>query len=261
VSPSSSISDLTRSDRITFCLVAPEGPGNIGSAARAMKNMGFTRLALVSPTDPRREESIRMAYRSREVLDAARLFPDLSSALSESEWVVGLSGRKQKGGGIASIETLAPEIWERAGVQRITLLFGSEGTGLSNEALSRCHRVAFIPTGSQHTSLNLAQAVLLVAATLLRASASSASNANGPSPRRIASVSEIEAFFQEMESTLENIGFLKPKGNKTAARTLRNLFMRAEPDSAEIRLLRAMFRQIGRTAGRENSFTEQEVEP
>ena len=242
--------DSTRFDRITFCLVAPESPGNIGSAARAMKNMGFARLALVSPADPRGEESIRMAYRSREVLDPARLFPDLSAALSETEWVVGISGRRRKGGGTESIEALAPEIWERAGRRKITLLFGSEGSGLTNEALSRCHRTAYIPTGPRFSSLNLAQAVLLVAAALLRASSALASSdPNGKPLAGIASVAEIESLFQEMEGTLEEIGFLKPPAKKTTVRRLRKIFMRAEIDPEEVKLLRAMFRQALWAAG------------
>lgn len=237
-------------DRITFCLVAPESPGNIGSAARAIKNMGFSRLALVSPTDPRGEESIRMAYRSREVLDEAGLFPDLSAALSESEWVVGISGRKRSGTGVESIERLAPEIWKRAGRQKITLLFGPEGTGLSNEALSRCHRIAFIPTGDRFSSLNLAQAVLLAAAALHRASAQPASSdPNGRPAPGIASVAETESFFHEMERTLEEIGFLKPPAKKTTLRRLRKILTRAELDSEEVKLLRALFRKMIRSEG------------
>ncbi|WP_168061668.1 TrmJ/YjtD family RNA methyltransferase [Candidatus Manganitrophus noduliformans] len=246
----------SRIDRITFCLVSPESPGNIGSAARALKNMGFSRLALVSPTDPRGEESIRMAYRSREILNEARLFPDLSAALSETEWVVGISGRKRRGAGVESIETLAAEIWERAGRQKITLLFGSEGTGLSNEALSRCHRTAFIPTGPRFSSLNLAQAVLLVAAALHRASSlapSPSSDPNGRPAPGIASVAETESFFHEMERTLEEIGFLKPPAKKKTIRRLREILMRAEVDSEEAKLLRAMFRQMLRAAGKKKS--------
>lgn len=238
---------LSRLERIVFCLVSPESPGNIGSAARALKNMGFSRLALVSLTDPRGEESIRMAYRSREILNEARLFPDLSAALSETEWVVGISGRKTKGAGVESIETLAPEIWERAEHQKITLLFGPEGTGLSNEALSRCHRTAFIPTGPRFSSLNLAQAVLLVAAALHRASSlapSPSSDPNGPFSPGNASAAEIEPLFEEMESALEKIDFLKPPAKKTTVRRLRKILMRAEIDSEEVKLLRAMFRQM-----------------
>ena len=242
--------DSSRFDRITFCLVAPESPGNIGSAARALKNMGFARLALVSPADPRREESIRMAYRSREVLDQARLFPDLAAALSETEWVVGLSGRKQKGGRAESIEALAPEIWERAGRQKITLLFGPEGTGLSNDALSRCHRIAFIPTGPSFSSLNLAQAVLLAAAALLRAGTRAPSaDVSARVATKIAPTAEVELVFQEMKQTLEEIGFLKPPANETVVKRLRKIFMRAEINSEEVALLRAMFRRMSRAAG------------
>jgi TrmH family RNA methyltransferase len=240
--------------RVTFCLVHPEGPGNIGSAARALKNMGFSRLALISPTDPRGEESIRMAYRSREILDQARLFPDLSTALSEAQWVVGISGRRRKEGGAESIKALAPEIWERAAGQKITLLFGPEGSGLTNETLSRCHRIASIPTDPRFSSLNLAQAVLLVAAALHRASTlSPSSDLIGAPARGIASIGEIESLFQEMESALEKIGFLMPPAKRTAVRRLRKIFMRAEVDSEEVKLLRAMFRQVIWAAERKRS--------
>jgi tRNA (cytidine32/uridine32-2'-O)-methyltransferase len=244
----------THFSQITFCLVTPEGPGNIGSAARAIKNMGFTRLALVSPSDPRGEESIRMAYRSREILDQARLFPDLSTALSETQWVVGISGRRRKGDGMESIEALAPEIWERAADQKITLLFGPEGTGLTNEALSRCHRTVYIPTGPRFSSLNLAQAVLLVAAALHRASTSAIHSESNSLPVHTMAVgSEIESLFEAMEWTLEKIGFLKPPAKKMAVRRLRKIFMRAEVDSEEVKLLRAMFRQVIRAAERKRS--------
>lgn len=218
--------------------------------------MGFLRLALVSPTDPRGEESIRMAYRSREVLDQARLFPNLSAALSETEWVVGISGRKREGRGTESIETLAPEIWKRAGGQKITLLFGPEGTGLSNEALSRCHRTAFIPTGPRFSSLNLAQAVLLVAAAIHRTSSLApppSSDPNGPFAPGSASAGEIEPLFEEMESALEKIGFLKAPAKKTPVRRLRKILTRAEIDSEEAKLLRAIFRQMLWAAERKKS--------
>lgn len=226
-------------DRITFCLVRPENPGNIGSAARALNNMGFSRLSLVSPSDPRGEEAIRMAYRSRELLDAAALYPDLPSALANAEWVVGLSGRDSAATG--SFEEAASEIWDRAKAGPAILLFGPEGSGLTKEELARCHRTAFIPTGARFSSLNLAQAVLIAAYTLFRASV--APDRPGPG-RSAAPVKEAEPFFVELESALEKIGFLKPPAKKEVVRELRALFTRAELDRREVALLRAMVRQM-----------------
>src|SRR5581483_677083 len=221
------------------CLVRPENPGNIGSAARALNNMGFSRLSLVSPSDPRGEESIRMAYRSRALLDAAALYPDLPSALAGAEWVVGLSGRDAAATG--SFEEAASEIWDRSKGGPVVLLFGPEGSGLTKEELARCHRTAFIPTGARFSSLNLAQAVLIAAYTLLRSSGSSDRPGSG---RSAAPVNETEPFLAELESMLEKAGFLKPPAKKEVVRELRTLFTRAELDRREVALLRAMVRQI-----------------
>jgi TrmH family RNA methyltransferase len=231
-------------DRITFCLVRPENPGNIGSAARALNNMGFSRLSLVSPSDPRGEEAIRMAYRSRDILNSASLHPDFGSALADAEWVVGLTGRKQRDEtATQSIEELAPEVWDRAKGGKVVLLFGPEGSGLTNEELSRCHRTAFIPTGGRFSSLNLAQAVLIVAYILSREEIDP-DRAVSSSSRKAAPARETEPFFIELESTLEKIGFLKPPAKKEAVRRLRTLFTRAELDEREVALLRALLRQV-----------------
>lgn len=241
-----------RAGRITFCLVTPESPGNIGAAARALKNMGFTRLALVSPGDPRGEESIRMAYRARDVLDQAECFPDLTAATAGAHWVVGLTGRARKETREhRSIEALAPELWARAERQKITLLFGPEGTGLTNALLDRCHQTAFIPTGPLFSSLNLAQAVLLTAAALLRAAAPGTDREKRPL-RPVLTVEEIGPLFEEMEAALRAIGFLRP-GDKKVARTFRALFTRAEVDAAEATLLRALFRQMIRATRQKKS--------
>jgi TrmH family RNA methyltransferase len=235
-------------DRITFCLVRPENPGNVGSAARAMKNMGFGRMALVAASDPRGEESIRMAYRSRDLLDAASLHPDLPSALADARLIIGLTGRKQADRSVSrSIGDLASEIWSHAKEGTVTLLFGPEGTGLTNEELARCHRTAFIPTGDVFSSLNLAQAVLIVAYILLQARPDSppAGPVRAPAP-----AGETEPFFTELEAALEEIGFLKPPAKKETARTLRILFMRAGLDQEEVKLLRAMLRQVLWAAGK-----------
>lgn len=226
-------------DRITFCLVRPENPGNIGSAARALNNMGFSRLALVSPSDPRGEEAIRMAYRSHDILNSASLHSDLGSALAEAEWVVGLSGRDSAATG--SFEEAASETWDRAKTGPVVLLFGPEGSGLMKEELARCHRTAFIPTGARFSSLNLAQAVLIAAYTLFRTSG--ASDRPGPG-RSAAPVNETEPFFAELESMLEKSGFLKPPAKKEVVRELRSLFTRAGLDRREVALLRAMVRQM-----------------
>lgn len=228
--------------RITFCLLRPENPGNVGSAARAMKNMGFSRLSLVASADPRQNEAVRMAHRSGEVLENARLFPDLRAALADARWIVGLTGRSRNDrNATRSIEALAAEIWAYSKEGEVLLLFGPEGTGLSNDELACCHRTASIPTGGAFTSLNLAQAVLVVAYVLLQTREDSPPAVPERTP---VPAGEMEPLFGEMESTLERIGFLKPPAKKETVRKLKALFTRAGLDDREVRLLRAIFRQV-----------------
>lgn len=157
-------------DNVFFVLVEPKESGNIGASARAIKNMGFTNLCLVSPPALLTDEARWFACNALDVLKSARSYPDVKSAIRDKAIVVGTSRRTGKRRGmILPVEQGAKNIIERAQSGKIAILFGREDKGLLNEEVNECGLLLTIPTSKEHRSLNLAQAVLIVAYELMKA--------------------------------------------------------------------------------------------
>lgn len=264
----------------TFVLVRPRYPGNIGAAARALKNMGFSKLALVAPRcDPCSAEAQRMAVGASDILKKAKIYPTLDKAVAPLQYLVGTSrrlGRHRQN--FVSLVDLPPQLPKG----KIGILFGPEEKGLSNEEIACCHTVAVIPSSPKYPSLNLAQSVMVVAYELrkllgwgkgdgsflgttapsntgsrlatrraasqgLEARLRMASKISTPSPQppvMSTTMDQIEGMFQQLEATLAEIGFF-PHGNPfLVMRTLRNLFGRSGLTPREIRIFRGLCRQI-----------------
>lgn len=158
-------------NHIEIVLVAPQHGGNIGSAARAMKNMGLSRLVLVSPVKKWRSEAKKMAMHAGDIIRNVRLAKTVAKAVKDSSYIVGTTRR---GGEIRSPvelnEDIALEVLKRASSGKVSILFGNERIGLSNADLGACHASIVIPTSPEQPSLNLAHAVLLVAYEIFRQS-------------------------------------------------------------------------------------------
>jgi tRNA/rRNA methyltransferase len=221
---------------------------NVAGTIRAMKNFGLSRLRLVQPAewDPWRIEGI--AHDTREIVEAAELHDSLESALADSTYVVGMTARSRRAKrAVARPRTLAPELLERGAsavageAGPVTLLFGREDKGLSNEALDLCHRTCIIPT-SEYASLNLAQAVLLMAYELWMV-AEGMGQPFRPPRRGIAPpapVQLLEKLFEDAEAALWAVDFFKNRQSEAMMRTLRELVRRADPDAREAGFLRAI---------------------
>jgi TrmH family RNA methyltransferase len=228
-----------RLDNIVVVLCRPQKLVNIGGTVRAMKNMGLLRLRLVQPAefDPADIEGI--AHRSANVLAATTLHASLDDALADALYVAGTTARtRELVPRHATPREIAPELLGRAEHGPIALLFGSEDNGLTAEELDRCHCVLRIPTDPRYRSLNLAQAVLIVAYELWQASEQSApviSRSAQP-----ANAAQLEGLFNAAERTLWGIEFFKTTGSAVIMRKLRSLIHRAEPDAREAALLQAM---------------------
>lgn len=154
-------------DSITIGLVEPEGPRNIGSAARALKNFGLHRLSIVGNPDLEHEECRQMAVGAHDVLEASVIHPSLDSALVGTTLVVGTTARRRYRRPTDSPRDIASMILESPG--QTAILYGRESSGLTSDELARCQRVVSVPTSSDKTSINLAQAVILVAYELFLA--------------------------------------------------------------------------------------------
>jgi TrmH family RNA methyltransferase len=227
-------------ENLIVVLHRPQKVGNIGSAVRAMKNMGLRRLRLVRPAPFDPADVLGIAHRSDDILADLQTFDTLDAALADATFVAGATARPR--GTLARTATpreAAPELLARAEAGPVALLFGPEDNGLSNEDLDRCHLALTIPADPAYPSLNLAQAVLLVCYEL-RLAAGSPALLRHPTPYLPATAAQLEELFAAAERALWGVEFFKAHLAGGILRTLRSLVHRAEPDAREARLLTAM---------------------
>jgi TrmH family RNA methyltransferase len=225
--------------RVDVVLVRAARPVNVAAACRAMKNMGLGGLRMVDPPAGLDRPEVRgVAYGAWDVLDAARAFPTLWEAVADSSFVVGTTGRPHAQAWTP--RRLAEEGGLRAGDGRVSLVFGPEASGLRTDELELCPVHVHIPTDGAQPSLNLAQAVLLLAYEI-RLSAAPAVAADEPR----ASAGELEGALQDLRSALLEVGFLNPANPEAILAELRALADRARPTPREVTLLRGLARQIG----------------
>ena len=253
-------------DRIRFVLVAPSHPGNIGAAARAIRTMGFRRLAVVSPREPgfrSHEESLAFATHAAEVLQSASAHETLAEALTGVRLSFAMTGyAREFGPPLLDLRAAA----DRARVHLagepgdVAFVFGGERNGLANEDIERCSACCAIAADPQAASLNLAQAVQVAAYECRLALAGSAIDPQltpfEAEPR--ASHDRIEGMFMHLEQALVALGYLDPTQPKRLMSRLRRLLARAQPSDAEVDILRGIAaaiierraERVGRKGGR-----------
>jgi tRNA/rRNA methyltransferase len=227
---------------VAIILLGTKYPGNIGSTARAMFNMGLTQLILADPKCAINEESYRLAKSGKAILDSAKICRSLKSALRGIRLLVGTTG---KSGGyrvqVHSPRSLAPRILDQAEQQKVGILFGPEDTGLIDDDLKLCQLLVRIPTQQKASSLNLSQAVMVISYELLMAGLK-----REPSyVLKRAPLEQVEAMYAQLEKALLHIGFLQPQNAKHMMLTLRQMLGRAGLESSDVGVLRGIARQIG----------------
>jgi len=234
---------------LRIVLVDPQTPENIGMAARAMKNCGLSRLVLVRPTDFRSAAAYRPAMEAYPLLEAAEVFPDLLPAIAGSRMVVGTTRRA----GRDRRPLLTPADWirdflPRAAGEEVSILFGPESDGLPREAIDRCDVLITLPGHPGSSSFNLAQAVLLVAYEIFRASSAFTLEERRPD---LATTQSREELYRHLEAVLLRVGFLHENNPGRVLSTLRRLFGRACLEEREVRILRGILSQVEWALGRE----------
>ena len=231
---------------IRFVLVAPRYGGNVGSAARVLKNFGFSRLELVEPREGAdHEDAIRMAVDATDVLASATTHATLDDALSTASTVVGTSRRMGKHRQPHHrLAELAPLIAGLAGRGEVALVFGREDHGLADADLDRCTHLAYVPTDEAYPALNLAQTIAIVAYELRGALASAAPSAPDPEDDIMADHASREAMYRHLEEALLAIGFLKHGQLEGMMRRLRRMLSRAELSAGDVDVVRGIARQI-----------------
>jgi TrmH family RNA methyltransferase len=229
---------------ITFVLVDPHHPGNIGATARAMKNMGFTDLRLVRPWSFPHAEATARAAGAEDVLENAGVFEDLEAAIADCAMVVGTSARSR----YLSFELVEPRecaqrVQVAAQTSRVAMVFGAERMGLTNVELARCNLLVTIPTDPGYSSLNLAMAVQVITYELhLAIRAGSPSQPEPEVP--LATAAEMSRLYVHIEEVLEQIEFHDRNGGGHLMARIRRLFNRAAPDQNEMNILRGILTAV-----------------
>jgi tRNA (cytidine32/uridine32-2'-O)-methyltransferase len=230
-------------DNIRIVLVNTSHPGNIGGVARAMKNMGLTRLYLVAPRDYPNEQAEWRAVSAKDILDTAIIVPTLEDAITDCQFVVGTSARERRiPWPLLDARQCAERMALASSQEQVAVLFGREDRGLTNEELRVCNLHLNIPTSGAYSSLNLAMAVQIVAYELHVLTSSSKSPVNEleqwDSP--FASQGNMEHFYKHLEETLIDVEFLDPAAPRQLMSRLRRLYSRVRLDEMELNILRGV---------------------
>jgi tRNA (cytidine32/uridine32-2'-O)-methyltransferase len=225
---------------VRFVLFAPMYTGNIGSVARAMKTMGFADLVLVNPPPEfPNNEARQMASAAQDVLAGARVVPTLADAVAGCGLVVGSSARYFRLG-VPELDPrqCAAQVQSALQTQPVALVFGPERSGLTNAELDLCHALVYIPANPDYNSLNLAQAVQLIAYELRMAAPFARELPPPESP--LAEPADLQLFYEHLERVLLGSGFLDPANPRHLMRRLRRLFNRTRLDANELNILRGI---------------------
>ena len=233
-----------------FVLVQPSHAGNVGAAARAMKVMGFGDLVLVAPRFAdvlQQPEAVSRASGAAEILARARVVPTLAEALHGITWACATAMTPRDFGP----PTYAPrehfQALARSG-HHVAFVFGPERTGLANDDVYRCHACISVPTDPAYGSLNLAQAVQLVAYDWRQALGGFAITPRTPDAT-LADAAAIDGLLAHWQHTLAAIGFLDPAAPKKLMPRLRRLLQRAQLTQEEVHILRGIARAVDRRRG------------
>lgn len=232
-------------DKISVVLVGTSHPGNIGSAARAMKVMGLTNLVLVDPACEIDDKTYALAAGAADVVENARIVATLDEAIADCGLVVGSSARSrtlewpQLDPRECGVKAIA-----EAGAHNVAILFGRERTGLTNEELQKCHCHVYIPANPDYSSLNLAMAVQTVCYEVRMAYLEQQKHAGDSKVEEYPRAKELEMFYEHLEKVTRQTRFINKNHPGMVMAKLRRLFTRARPEQQELNILRGILSSV-----------------
>jgi tRNA (cytidine32/uridine32-2'-O)-methyltransferase len=233
--------DLNIRNNIRVVMLETSHPGNIGAAARAMKNMSLDQLYLVNPHRFPDAEATARASGADDVLAAAQVCSSLDEAVADCSLVIGASARlrsiewPQLDARDCGTKTVA----EAAKGRQVAILFGREHSGLTNEELDRCHYLMHIPTNADYSSLNVAAAIQVACYEVQMSLLQNAPSVVDEAETEVAEAQKMEAYFAHLQKTMLSLGFLDDS-NVKLMRRLRRLYNRARPSEMELDILHGM---------------------
>ena len=230
-------------DRLVVVLVSTRNPLNIGAAARAMSNFGFSHLRVVHPFDPSFREA-KSAVGASAVLHAAEEFTSVAEAIADCQLVIGTTAaaNRELQLRLRRLEQGGLEVRRQLSAGRAAILFGSEKRGLSNEDLDHCHWLMRIPTRDEHSSMNLGQSVAICLYELIRESDSR----TPPEEKARAQAGDLDRLTNVLLEALEASGYVKPAAASTTEGKLRRMIRRFDLNAEDAEILLGMLRKIRR---------------
>jgi tRNA (cytidine32/uridine32-2'-O)-methyltransferase len=244
------VSTTERQQKIRIVLVNTAHPGNIGGAARAMKNMGLSELYLVQPREYPAPRAVWRAAGARDILANAKIVDSVDQAIAGCGLVVGTSARERRiPWPLINPRECGARIWQEAYSHDIALLFGREDRGLTNEELHKCHYHVHIPSNPDYSSLNLATAVQVLSYEIRMASLADAEG-NLPSLQEWdqppVTTDDLEYFHEHLAQTMADLDFYDPDNPKQLLTRMRRLFNRVRMDQMEVSILRGLLSSVQR---------------
>ena len=231
---------------ITFILSHTSHPGNIGAAARAMKTMGFNKLTLLCPEKFPHSEADALASGATDILEKAKVFTNIEEALAHNNIIVGFTARRRElTQAHLSSDEVAKKIIKLGITNKIGLFFGNETSGLSNDEIQHCHYLGYIDANKSYSSLNLSQAVQVIAYALRQEINLKEFNITAKE-RAIASFTEQNGFYAHLEDKLKNLELYDEVQGKRLMHRIRLMFNRIQMDKDEVNILRGILNQINK---------------
>lgn len=239
--------DTSLFQRLRFVLVETSHPGNVGAAARALKTMGFANLVLVRPRYPdvlSHPEAIAFASGAQDILESARIVETVEEALAGCDLVAAVSARlREFSPPVVTSRELAESVAHRQGGD-VAFIFGSERYGLPNEVVMNCQALINIPANPAYSSLNLAQAIQLLAYESRVAMQLTVTDPQIGFQGQTASNEAVEGMYSHLEQALVAIDFIDPAHPKKLMSRLKRLFSRARLELEEVNILRGIAKKI-----------------
>ncbi|MGL5336749.1 MAG: tRNA (cytosine(32)/uridine(32)-2'-O)-methyltransferase TrmJ [Enterovibrio sp.] len=240
--------------KIKIVLVGTTHSGNIGSAARAMKVMGLSQMVLVAPECKVDGQAIALAAGASEIANNARIVATLEDAVADCSLVVGTSSRSRTlDWPMLDARECGVKVLERvANLQTAALVFGRERNGLNNQELQLCHYHVAIPANPDYCSLNLAMAVQLLCYEIRMAYLAHEQLAPQKEAQVFPQSADLERFYEHLQSTLHNTGFINPAHPGIVMAKLRRLFTKAQLEEPELNILRGVLSSVDKISKEKN---------
>ncbi|MDY0132699.1 MAG: RNA methyltransferase [Desulforegulaceae bacterium] len=230
-------------DNVSIVLVRPKYSANIGSSARAMKNMGFTKLIVVNPLDYEKEKAKKLStHAAQDILENAVFTDNLDLVLKDFNFCIGTTARlgRQRNLSMSTPYQMAQNIKNLISNNKIAILFGPENKGLENLELKKCHRLLTIDT-EEFSSLNLSQAVMIVTYEISKALKKQPEDFHIPT---LANRFELDSMYEHLKDILMKIDFIHPENPDHWLDNFRTFFSRQDMRAKDVNILRGVLRQI-----------------